>query len=52
LVTHFPHFATTATAQTVPAKKLIEWGWDEPDTKFMRENISQMEQFPFDGLEK
>src|SRR5687767_9570713 len=20
-------------------KKVIEWGWDEPDTKFMRENI-------------
>jgi hypothetical protein len=32
------------------SKKLIEWGWDEPDTKFMRANIQQMEQFPFDGL--
>src|SRR4051812_42303852 len=31
-------------------KKLIEWGWDEPDTKFMRQNIEKMEQFPFDGL--
>src|SRR4051812_36880806 len=31
-------------------KKVIEWGWDEPDTKFMRENIDKMEQFPFDGL--
>jgi hypothetical protein len=31
-------------------KKLIEWGWDEPDTKFLLENIAQMEQFPFDGL--
>jgi hypothetical protein len=31
-------------------KKLIEWGWDEPDTKFIRENIQKMEQFPFDGL--
>jgi hypothetical protein len=31
-------------------KKLIEWGWDEPDTKFIRENIARMEQFPFDGL--
>jgi hypothetical protein len=31
-------------------KKLIEWGWDEPDTKFMREHIADMEQFPFDGL--
>src|SRR5262245_48536534 len=31
-------------------KKLIEWGWDEPDTRFLRENIGKMEQFPFDGL--
>jgi len=31
-------------------KKIIEWGWDEPDPKFMRENIKQMEQMPFDGL--
>lgn len=45
-----------ATAQPGPAKdtpkakKLIEWGWDEPDTKFMRQNVEKMEQFPFDGL--
>jgi hypothetical protein len=32
------------------SKKLLEWGWDEPDTDFMRRNISQMEQRPFDGL--
>jgi hypothetical protein len=31
-------------------KKLIEWGWDEPDTKFIRQNIEKMEQFPFDGF--
>jgi len=31
-------------------KKLIEWGWDEPDTKFMRDNIEKMEQLPFGGL--
>ncbi|MGQ9575361.1 MAG: hypothetical protein ACUVUC_08585 [Thermoguttaceae bacterium] len=31
-------------------KKLIEWGWDEPGTRFMRENIEKMEQLPFDGL--
>ncbi len=35
---------------TPKGKKLIEWGWDEPDTKFMRENVEKMEQFPFDGL--
>jgi hypothetical protein len=32
-----------------PPKKLIEFGWDEPDTKFMREHIAEMEQTPFDG---
>jgi hypothetical protein len=49
--------STPATAQqpsceknSVKGKKLIEWGWDEPDTKFMRENIEKMEQYPFDGL--
>src|SRR3954451_23584595 len=30
-------------------KKLIEFGWDEPDTRFMREHIKEMEQTPFDG---
>jgi hypothetical protein len=34
-----------ATAQ----KKLIEFGWDEPDTAFMREHIAEMEKSPFDG---
>jgi hypothetical protein len=31
-------------------KKLIEWGWDEPDPKFMRQNLAKMEQLPFDGV--
>jgi hypothetical protein len=31
-------------------KKVIEWGWDEPDTKFMRENVEKMEKQPFDGV--
>ena len=35
---------------SLKGKKLIEWGWDEPDTKFMREDIEKMEQSPFDGL--
>jgi hypothetical protein len=46
--------ANTASSQAADDrpqdKKLIEWGWDEPDTKFMRANIRQMEQLPFDGL--
>ena len=38
--------APRASAQ---AKKLIEFGWDEPDTAFMRAHIAEMEQMPFDG---
>jgi hypothetical protein len=34
----------------ITGKKLIEWGWDEPDTKFMRQNVEEMERYPFDGL--
>ncbi len=37
-------------APGVEGKKLIEWGWDEPDTKFLRENVARMERLPFDGL--
>lgn len=37
-------------AEERPGKKLIEWGWDEPDTKFLRDNIWKMEQYPFDGV--
>ena len=30
-------------------KKLIEFGWDEPDTAFLRQHIGEMERTPFDG---
>lgn len=30
-------------------KQLIEFGWDEPDTGFLRRHINAMEQTPFDG---
>jgi hypothetical protein len=30
-------------------KKLIEFGWDEPDTSFMRAHLEEMERTPFDG---
>jgi hypothetical protein len=33
-----------------PPKKMIELGWDIPDTAYMRANIAQMEQSPFDGV--
>jgi hypothetical protein len=32
-----------------PAKKLIEFGWDEPDTSFLRRQRAQLEATPFDG---
>lgn len=37
-------------AQTKPVtKKLLEFGWDEPNTAFMRAHVAEMEQTPFDG---
>ena len=33
-----------------PGKLLIEFGWDEPDTAFMRAHLAEMEQTPFDGV--
>jgi len=38
-----------AAAGPVPGKKLIEFGWDEPDTAFMRKHAAQMDATPFDG---
>jgi len=39
----------TFVSQAETPKKLIEFGWDEPDTAFMRKHIGEMEQLPFDG---
>jgi hypothetical protein len=33
----------------ISQKELIEFGWDEPDTAFMRRHIAEMERSPFDG---
>jgi hypothetical protein len=43
--------ADTAS-KTVPRlqKKLIEYGWDTPTVEFVRDNIRNMEKYPFDGL--
>ncbi len=30
-------------------KRLIEFGWDEPDPAYMRQHIGEMEKLPFDG---
>jgi hypothetical protein len=32
-----------------PQKKLLQWGWDEPDTAYLREHLREMERSPFDG---
>lgn len=43
-------FALTASAgRAEKTKRLIEFGWDEPDTAFMRRHAAQMEKSPFDG---
>lgn len=39
--------ASVATAQQ---KYLIEFGWDEPTTSFMKSHIAEMEKTPFDGM--
>ena len=43
--------ALYATASGVPSsgKKLIEFGWDEPDTRFLRRHIAELQASPFDG---
>jgi hypothetical protein len=42
--------ASTTAASDPPGKKaLIEFGWDEPDTAFLRARIDQLERTPFDG---
>ena len=40
----------TLTATPPKHKKIIEFGWDEPSTAFMREHIAEMERAPFDGV--
>ncbi len=41
--------ATQLAVGGSPPKKLIEFGWDEPDTAFLRSHISEMQKTPFDG---
>ena len=42
--------ASVAAAQPdSTGKKLIEMGWDEPDTRFLRDHITQLQASPFDG---
>ena len=39
----------TPAAAGAPAKKLIEFGWDEPGTSFLRGHLAELERTPFDG---
>jgi hypothetical protein len=41
--------AGEADAPKAPIKALIEFGWDEPDTAFLRRHVAEMERTPFDG---
>src|SRR5204863_550266 len=42
--------SSLAFAQEPPKKKLIEFGWDEPDTTFLRKHVATMERAaPLDG---
>jgi hypothetical protein len=36
--------------ELTPERKLIEFGWDEPSTAFLRQHIREMERMPFDGV--
>ena len=40
---------TCAIGAPSPGKKLIEFGWGEPDARFMRDHIDQLQASPFDG---
>jgi hypothetical protein len=38
-----------SAAAVGPSRKLIEFGWDEPGTAFLRAHLAEMERTPFDG---
>jgi hypothetical protein len=41
--------STQGQPSTLSTKKLIEFGWDEPNTAFLRAHILEMQRTPFDG---
>src|SRR5687767_9836803 len=41
--------AAAPAAEAAKVKKLIEFGWDEPNTTFMKDHAAQMDKTPFDG---
>src|SRR5437867_4413215 len=44
-----PALALQLQAADLPSKKLIEFGWDEPDLAFIRAHLNEMQRTPFDG---
>lgn len=42
--------APAAAEEPLKRKKLIEWGWDEPGTEFLKAHAAEMDQLPFDGF--
>ncbi|HEY8750646.1 MAG TPA: hypothetical protein VIM11_21860 [Tepidisphaeraceae bacterium] len=49
ILTHALPFANAVVADLPQSKKLIEFGWDEPDTAFIRAHLAELERTPFDG---
>jgi hypothetical protein len=49
ILTQAVGFTIALGAEPTQPKKLIEFGWDEPDTAFIRAHIAEMERTPFDG---
>ncbi len=45
----FPEHKAAATPAGEPARKLIEFGWDEPGTGFLVKHLAELERTPFDG---
>ncbi len=47
----FPEQSRRAPGATTgaPARTLLEFGWDEPGTSFLRRHLAQLEATPFDG---
>lgn len=45
-----PHASFAEVQMGLLGKKLIEYGWDVPTPKEMRDNLTAMEKRPFDGI--
>ena len=51
LPTVMPTAAPAATTRAAShGKKIIEYGWDIPTAQFVEQNVSDMENHPFDGI--